>query len=156
MKRGSIAFALAALAAPALAGAVAPGDVVFDDEGKVAAPLSDTPGDPAAGKKVFSSRSLGNCVACHSVSSLTDVQWPGEVGPELDGIGARRSVEELRGIVADAKKTFEGSMMPSFYRVTGFIRPGDAFTGKAAKEITPLLSAQEIEDVVAFLATLKD
>jgi sulfur-oxidizing protein SoxX len=51
---------------------------------------------------------------------------------------------------------FEGSMMPSFYKVDGFIRPGDDYTGDAAKEIKPILTAQQIEDVVAFLATLKE
>lgn len=156
MKPALLALAIASLAAPALAGAVEPGAVVFDETGAVATPLAEAPGDPKAGKKVFSSRALGNCVACHSVTSLTDVQWHGEVGPVLDGIGARRSAEELRGIVADAKRTFEGSAMPSFYRTTGFIRPGDGYTGKAATEIRPILSAQEIEDVVAFLATLTD
>ena len=75
----------------------------------------------------------------------------------LDGVGGYRSAAELRGIVANAKKTFEGTVMPAFYKTSGFIRPGDGYTGKAAPaEIEPILSAQEIEDVVAYLQTLQE
>ena len=59
--------------------------------------------------------------------------------------------------MANAKMTFEGTMMPAFYKVEGFIRPGDGYTGKAPTEaLTPILTAQQIEDVVAFIATLKE
>ena len=59
--------------------------------------------------------------------------------------------------MANAKAMFEGTMMPSFYKTEGFIRVGDAYTGKAAEgEVAPLLTAQEVEDVVAYLMTLKD
>ena len=133
-----------------------PEEVVYED-GAVAQSLTGTPGDPEEGKKIMGSRSLGNCVACHEISALSDVQWHGEVGPPLDGVGSRWSESELRGIVADAKMMFEGSMMPSFYKTGDYVRPGDGFTGKAAKgELPPLLTAQQIEDVVAFLATLKE
>jgi sulfur-oxidizing protein SoxX len=151
-----VAGALAVvLACPAVAADVAPGDVVFQ-EGAVETSLSGAPGDPAMGREVLGQRSQGNCVACHKISALSDVPWHGEVGPSLDGVADRWSEAELRGIVADAKKTFEGTIMPSFYKVDGFIRPGDAFTGDAAKELSPLLTAQQIEDAVAFLATLKE
>lgn len=105
----------------------------------------------------MTSRGKGNCVACHAVTALNDAPFHGEVGPTLDGIADYRSAEELRGIVANAKMTFEGSVMPAFYKTSGFIRPGNGYTGKAAKEedLSPILTAQEIEDVVAFLLTLK-
>jgi sulfur-oxidizing protein SoxX len=75
----------------------------------------------------------------------------------LDGAGDRWSEAELRGILVDAKMTFEDSMMPSFYKTEGFIRLGNAYTGKAHEgDVEPLLSAQQIEDVVAYLMTLKD
>ncbi len=75
----------------------------------------------------------------------------------LDGAGDRWSEAELRGIVANAKMMFEGTMMPAFYKTEGFTRPGDAYTGKAPEgDLPPLLSAQQIEDVVAYLATLKE
>jgi sulfur-oxidizing protein SoxX len=75
----------------------------------------------------------------------------------LDGVGGYRSAAELRGVVANPKVTYEGTIMPAFYRSSGFTRPGNAYTGKAAEgELAPLLTAQEVEDVVAYLLTLKD
>jgi L-cysteine S-thiosulfotransferase len=152
----NLAFATAAALAvgAAQAAEIAPDDVAFED-GAVQTSLTGTPGDPAEGRKVYAGRALGNCVACHAITDMTDVPWHGEVGPVLDGVGDRWSEAELRGIVSNAKIMFPDSIMPSFYKVTGFIRPGDAFTGKAATEIKPLLAAQQIEDVVAFLMTLK-
>lgn len=152
---GLAAAAIALLGGAAIAEPVAPGKVVYDD-GAVAKSLTGVPGDAANGAKVVGTKGIGNCIACHQVTALSDVPWHGEVGPPLDGAGDRWSTAELRGIVANAKIMFEGSMMPSFYKVDGFTRPGDAYTGKAAKELTPLLTAQQIEDVVAFLATLKE
>lgn len=156
MKRSVAVFAVAGLAAGAAwAGAVAPGDVAYVD-GAVEQSLTGVAGDPGNGAEIVGSKKLGNCVACHQVSALADVPWHGEVGPPLDGVADRWSEAEIRGIVSNAKMMFEGTVMPSFYKVSGFIRPGDAFTGDAAKEITPLLEAQQIEDVVAFLMTLKE
>lgn len=153
---GAVAIALAGLVASAAGAAeVAPGEVVFAD-GAVAASLTGVAGNPEEGRAIVGDKKKGNCVACHQVSALADVPWHGEVAPSLDGVGSRWDEAQLRGIVSNAKVMFEGSMMPSFYRVDGFIRPGDAFTGDAAKEITPLLTAQQVEDVVAFLATLKE
>ena len=75
----------------------------------------------------------------------------------LDGAGSRWSDAELRGIVANAKMMFPDSLMPSFYRTDGYTRPGNAFTGEAADStFGPLLTAQQVEDVVAYLATLKE
>ncbi|MCE8536789.1 sulfur oxidation c-type cytochrome SoxX [Ruegeria pomeroyi] len=156
MKTTILTLAAALIGGAAWAGETAPGDVVYAD-GAVEASLTGTPGDAANGAMVVGSKKHGNCVACHQVSALADVPFHGEIGPSLDGAGSRWSEAELRGLVANAKLTFEGSMMPSFYRIDGYVRPGDAYTGKAAQgALTPLLSAQEIEDVVAFLATLKD
>lgn len=157
MKPSAIALAFAGLVAgAAYAGTTAPGDVAYED-GAVAASLTGSAGSAEEGAKIVGSKSLGNCVACHEVTALNDVPWHGEVGPPLDGAGSRWSEAELRGIVANAKMMFEGSMMPSFYKTTGYIRPGDAYTGKAAEgELSPILSAEQIEDVVAFLMTLKD
>ena len=158
MKISTTILAAAVLAAgPALAEPVAPGDVQYDDYGAVTESLTGQPGDAAKGAEVLSKRSLGNCVACHQVSALSDVPFHGEIGPPLDGVADRWSEAEIRGIVANAKKTYPGTMMPSYYKVDGFVRPGNAYTGKAAEgALDPLLTAQQIEDVVAFLVTLKD
>ncbi|PVA10703.1 sulfur oxidation c-type cytochrome SoxX [Pelagivirga sediminicola] len=133
-----------------------PGNVEFVD-GAVEASLTGVPGDAANGRKIVGDKGLGNCVACHQNGDMTDIPWHGEIGPMLDGAGERWSEAELRGIVANAKMMFPDSMMPSFYKVDGFIRPGKAFTGKAADDsFGPLLEAQQVEDVVAYLTTLKD
>lgn len=158
MRLTTLALAVASLGATAaLAAEVDPQDVTYDEYGAVTESLSGAPGDPESGAVIMKTKSKGNCVSCHAVTELSDAPFHGEVGPVLDGVGSYRSAEELRGIVANAKKTFEGSVMPAFYKTSGFIRPGDGFTGKAGEEpLPPLLSAQEIEDVVAFLMTLKD
>lgn len=160
MKRAFLTAAclLASHSLPAMA-EVAPENVVYDEYGAIAQSLSGAPGDAANGRKVVSTKSQGNCVSCHVVSEMADdVPFHGEVGPSLDGVADRWNETELRGIVADAKKTYDGTMMPSFYKTTGYVRPGDAFTGKAAKDgpLPPLLDAQQIEDVVAYLMTLKE
>lgn len=143
------------LAGTVSAETVAPTNVKFED-GAVAASLTGTAGDPAAGEKIMN-KGAGNCIACHQVTSLDYLSFQGEIGPSLDGAGSRWSEAELRGIVANAKVMFEGTMMPSFYKTKGFIRLGDAYTGKAHQgDVAPLLSAQQVEDVVAYLMTLTD
>lgn len=149
--------ALTLFAGAAMAATVVPPTDVAYENGAVAEPLTETPGDPERGRQVVSDKSLGNCVSCHSASDLKDVPWHGGIGPTFDGVGARWDEASLRGIVANAKEMFPGSMMPSFYKTEGFIRPGEAYTGEAAEgEIEPILTAQQIEDVVAYLMTLKD
>lgn len=149
-------LAFAASTGAASAAEVAPGDVAFAD-GAVEASLTGTPGDAENGRKIVGDKGQGNCVACHQSDDLADVPFQGNIGPMLDGAGARWSEAELRGIVSNAKMMFPGSMMPSFYKVDGFIRPGDGYTGKAAgDDLPPILSAQQIEDVVAYLTTLTD
>ncbi|WP_051294490.1 sulfur oxidation c-type cytochrome SoxX [Gemmobacter nectariphilus] len=144
-----------AMATPAIS-ETAPKEVVYA-EGAVETSLTGVPGDPANGVKVMTTNALGNCVACHQIAALPKVEFPGDIGPALDGAGSRWSEAQLRGIVANAKMTFDGTFMPAFYKVDGYIRPGDAYTGKAGTEpLPPILNAQQIEDVVAFLMTLKD
>lgn len=144
-------------ASAAVADTVAPADVVIDEYGAIEMSLTGVAGDPANGEKVMVTKSKGNCVACHAATVLEYAPFHGEVGPILDGVGSRWNEAELRGIIAFAKMTYEGTVMPNFYQVSGFNRPGDRFTGKAGTEpLPPLLTAQEIEDVVAFLLTLTD
>ena len=111
--------------------------------------LTGKPGDPGAGKKVFLGRALGNCLACHAVSALNAEEFHGEFGPSLDGVTSRWSEAQLRLIVADAKRVFPDTVMPAFYRNEGFNRLRAEFAGK------PILTAAQVEDVVAFLETLK-
>lgn len=150
------AFAVALLGSAALA-QTAPGEVVWDDIA-IPASLTGVAGTTAEGIRVMTTPALGNCVACHEVSALSDTPFHGNVGPSLDGVGSRWNEAELRGILVDAKHAFPETRMPSFYRTEGFIRPGDRFTGRAADPATfgPLLTAQQIEDTLAFLLTLTD
>ena len=143
------------LGGAAQANEVAPADVAYE-EGAVAVSLSGTAGNPENGAKIMN-KGAGNFIACHEVTALSDLPFHGEIGPPLDGAADRWTEAELRGIVANAKIMFPDTMMPAFYKVSGFTRPGNAYTGKAAAEadLTPLLTAQEIEDVVSYLMTMK-
>lgn len=156
MKR-TVAIALAAatcIAGEAIA-EIKPMNVVFED-GSITQSLSGSAGDVENGA-VLMNKGAGNCIACHQVTALEHLPFHGEIGPSLDGAGDRWSEGELRGIVANAKEWFPETMMPSFYKTDGFIRLGDAYTGKAHEGgVAPLLTAQDVEDVVAFLMTLKE
>lgn len=149
------AIGLAFAATVATADVIAPSDVEYVD-GAILTSLTGVPGDIANGAEIMN-KGAGNCIACHAVSQLSHLPFHGEIGPPLDWAGETWSEAELRGIVANAKIMFEGTRMPSFYKTEGFIRLGNGYTGKAHEgEVKPLLTAQEIEDVVAFLMTLKE
>lgn len=149
MKRTIVAItALVLGSTSAYAEVVAPTNVMFED-GAVSKSLTGTPGDAAAGAKAFSNRKQGNCLACHANTDMADQPFHGEVGPSLDGVATRWTEAELRGIVANSKKTFEGTIMPAFYITEGYNRPLEKFEGKS------VLTAQQVEDIVAYLMTLK-
>jgi sulfur-oxidizing protein SoxX len=147
-----------ALAATSLqADIIAPGDVVANEYGDVEQSLTGVPGDPERGQAIMVSRAQGNCLACHQVTALEHEPWHGEVGPSLDGVGERWEEAALRGLLVNSDAVYPDSIMPAFYKVSGFIRPGDRFTTRPAPEdLQPILAAQEIEDVVAYLMTLTD
>ncbi len=128
---------------------VVPTAVMFD-EGAVGVSLTGVVGDAANGRKVFANRKQGNCLACHANADLSEQSFHGEVGPPLDGAADRWSEDELRGIVTNSKLMFEGTIMPAFYIDAGYTRPLEKFDGKS------ILSAQQVEDVVAYLMTLKE
>ena len=145
-------FKIAAVSVLSVTTAVAetePSDVAFED-GSVMASISGSAGDASAGRKTFMNRKLGNCLACHVNDDMPEQQFHGEVGPALTGVGDRWEAAELRGIVVNAKMMFEGTIMPAFYIDSGYERPLKKFDGKS------ILSAQQVEDVVAYLLTLKD
>ncbi|MBV1864218.1 MAG: sulfur oxidation c-type cytochrome SoxX [Rhodobacteraceae bacterium] len=141
---GAAFFATAANAAE-----VAPDSVAFGTDGIVAASLTGAAGDPANGKSVFVNRKLGNCLACHVNSDANEHSFHGEIGPSLDGAASRWNEAQLRGILVNSKMTFEDTMMPSFYRLVNGERTMDKFAGKT------ILTAAQLEDVLAYLQTLK-
>jgi len=113
-------------------------------------PLTGEAGDPRRGEQVVIDRRLGNCLSCHEISPLRAEPFHGEVGPSLDGVAARWDTATLRMIVVDPKKVFGNeTVMPAFYRVDGLNRVRPEFVGK------PILTAAQVEDVVAFLRTMK-
>ncbi|MBU2982800.1 sulfur oxidation c-type cytochrome SoxX [Lentibacter algarum] len=157
MKLTTLTVAAALTAGASFAETVAPADVAFTEDGAVEMSLTGVAGNAEEGKAIMTSKKRGNCVACHASEAYADVSFPGNVGPALDGVGDRWNEAELRGILTNSKLTYDGTIMPAYYKVDGFIRPGNAYTGKAAEgALDPLLAAQEIEDVVAFLMTLKE
>ena len=151
MKRVTPLFAGAILIATATAGAeTMPGDVTIED-GVVAQSLTGQAGDPAMGREWAAGRKLGNCLACHTTTDLKDLPFHGEVGPPLDGAGDRWSAGQLRAILVNSKAVFgDETIMPAFYRTSGFNRTAEKFEGKT------VLTAQQVEDVIAYLLTLKE
>ena len=139
---GLLAFAASAT----LSGAA---EYKIEDEA-IKASLTGKAGDAANGKKVFLNRKKGNCLACHVVSSLKDQPFHGEVGPPLDGTASRWSEGELRLRIVNAKALNEDTIMPAFHHAKGFHRVLKKFKDKT------LLSAQEVEDVLAYVMTMKE
>ena len=110
-------------------------------------PLTQQPGNATRGLRVALDRAKGNCVTCHELPMA--IEFPGNLGPPLAGIGERYTAAELRLRLVDSKQVNPDSNMPSYYRVDGLTGVRRAFVGQ------PILSAQEIEDVLAYLLTLR-
>lgn len=154
MRLGATTFLAAVMASclsgMAFAAEIAPDAVVFGDEG-VMESLTGVAGDPVAGAKVFKTRKQGNCLACHVNQDMSNELFQGNVGPALDGVGDRYGAPMLRAIVADAKKIFtDATVMPGFYSLDVGERVAEKYKGKT------ILTGQQVEDVVAYLLTLKE
>ena len=144
------AVAAIALSTAAMASEVSPDAVEFTDDG-VAVSLTGVAGDPAAGAETFKSRKLGNCLACHANAAMSDEQFHGDVGPELDGVASRWDEPQLRAIVVNSKQVFtDETIMPGFYSLEVGQHVAEKNVGQT------ILSAQQVEDVVAYLGTLKE
>jgi sulfur-oxidizing protein SoxX len=112
-------------------------------------PLTATPGDPARGRAIVGSRQQGLCLLCHR-GPFPDERLQGTIATDLAGAGLRWSAGQLRLRIVDGRRLNPDSVMPAFHRTEGLQRVGRAWQGK------PVLDAQQVEDVVAFLLTLKD
>jgi L-cysteine S-thiosulfotransferase len=135
-----------AVPSPALhAAALVPFDVVGD---AVPSPLAGLSGDAIRGRQIIADRSVGNCLICHQVP-IANEPFQGELGPNLAGVGSRLTAGQLRLRLVDQSRLNSATLMPPYYRTHGLNRVGGKFQG------TPVLSAQQIEDVVAWLTTLK-
>jgi sulfur-oxidizing protein SoxX len=103
--------------------------------------LTGAPGDAGRGRDVLINRQKGDCLSCHKVSTLAGTAGQGAIGPVLDGIGAKYSDAQIRQVLIEPKALFPDTIMPSYYAAAG---------GSAS-----VLTAAEVEDLIAFLRTLK-
>ncbi len=144
----------AGIAAAILAGAAAckaeaaqrPYTVVGD---AIPASLTGKPGDAVRGKAIVVSRQTGLCLLCHS-APLPEEKFQGTIGPDLKGTGSRYTEGQLRLRIVNSSILDPGTIMPSYLRLDGLDHVAPAFRGKT------VLTADQIEDVVAFLTTLRD
>ena len=111
-------------------------------------PLTGQPGNPERGRQIVENREVSACLLCHS-GPFPDPHLQGNVGPSLDGVGSRLTPGEIRLRLVDPAKLNPDTVMPSYTAVDGLTRVGKGWAGR------PVLTAQQIEDVVAFLATLR-
>lgn len=124
---------------------VAPYGIVADTIPK---PLTKNPGDALRGRGLAAGR-RANCLGCHRMP-IPEQPFHGTAGPRLDGVGSRYTAGELRLRLVDPTLINEDTLMPPFHRVRGLHRVAPSYRGKA------ILTAQEIEDVIAYLLTLRD
>lgn len=153
MIRASLLIVLGALVGAAVAAAQSPIDppplVAFEvRESAIPVSLTAQAGDPVRGRAVVLNRAESSCVLCHAVPDSKEPT--GTIGPPLAGAGARLNPGQLRLRLVDSTRLNPDSPMPAYYRVDGLTRVASAYQGK------PILSAQQIEDIVAYLAGLKE
>jgi len=111
--------------------------------------LTGRPGDPARGRAIVANRTVGLCLLCHA-APIPEERFQGNLAPSLAGAGSRWSEGQLRLRIVDASRLNPDTIMPPYHRVERLHRVARAFDGK------PILTAQQIEDVVAYLTTLKE
>lgn len=142
----SLALAFALTAAGVSAQELRPFVVVGD---AIPNSLTGQPGDPAKGRAIVADRTVGLCVLCHS-GPFPEVPLQGNLAPSLAGAGARNTPGQLRLRLVDPTRLVPDTIMPAYYRSSGLQRVAKAYSGKT------ILTAGQIEDVVAYLATLKE
>jgi L-cysteine S-thiosulfotransferase len=110
--------------------------------------LTGAPGDATRGRALVLERT-STCILCHS-GPFPEEKFQGDLAPSLAGSGSRWSQGQLRLRLVSASRLNPATIMPSYYRVEGLDRVAQAWRGK------PILSAEQIEDIVAYLATLRE
>jgi sulfur-oxidizing protein SoxX len=111
--------------------------------------LTGAKGDPARGRAIVANRQVGLCLLCHS-GPFPEERFQGNLAPDLRGAGTRSSEGQLRARIVDSGRMNPATIMPAYHRTDGLVRVAPAWRGK------PILSAEQIEDVVAFLKTLTE
>lgn len=110
-------------------------------------PLTDKPGDARRGRVVAANSDRGNCLICHALP-IAEAPVFGDLGPDLRGVGSRLSAAQIRLRLVDPKRQNPDTIMPAYYRTEGLYRVARAYAGQ------PMLAAQDIEDIVAYLQTV--
>jgi sulfur-oxidizing protein SoxX len=118
-------------------------------DGTIPEPLIAQPGDPERGRRIVLDRDGGDCTICHAMP-LPQREFHGTVGPPLDGIGRRATPGAIRLRLVDPKAFNAETIMPAYYKVAGLHRVLDRYRAR------PILTAQQLEDVIAYLLTLTD
>ena len=111
--------------------------------------LTGAKGDPARGRAIVANRQVGLCLLCHS-GPFPEERFQGDLAPNLKGAGKRWTEAQLRQRIVDSRKLNPSTLMPAYYKTEGLTRVAPALRGK------PVLSAEQVEDVVAYLKTLDD
>jgi sulfur-oxidizing protein SoxX len=142
-----LGFAVAGMCSALAQAQNAPDTSVVGDA--VPASLTGASGDPARGRAIVTNRQVGLCLLCHS-GPFPEERFQGDLAPDLTGVGSRLSAGQLRLRIVDSGRVNAATIMPAYHKVEGLTRVAPAFRGK------PVLSAQQIEDVVAFLTTLRE
>jgi sulfur-oxidizing protein SoxX len=142
---GALAVLLAVSIGPAVAGQIVPFEVTGDE---IARPLGGYAGDAERGRRIVLDRATGNCLICHRVP-VPQEPFQGDMGPDLTGVGARLTAGQIRLRLVDPTRLNDLTVMPPYYRVDRLTRVAARFAG------APVLSAEEIEDVVRWLETLR-
>jgi sulfur-oxidizing protein SoxX len=144
------ALVVAAAQAGALAGCAADRGAAAQPVGHsdaIAEPLTPTPGDAARGREIVMGRD-GNCLFCHAIPEGGE-RFMGNIGPALAGVGSRLSAAQLRQRIVDPTKVKPDITMPAYHRTEGLDQVAQQYRGR------PILDAQQVEDVIAYLLTLK-
>lgn len=155
MRPGAAALLQALAVSVASASAVESGDLPAPDalrpfvvaNGEILASLTGAQGDAARGRAIVVNRQVGFCLLCHS-GPFPEERFQGDLAPDLTGAGRRFTTGQLRLRMVDATRINPSTIMPPYYRIEGLERVGSAYRNR------PILNAEQIEDVVAFLATL--
>jgi sulfur-oxidizing protein SoxX len=145
MIRVGLSLALLALSACSSEQTLVPESQIVGDA--IPGSLTDMPGNAETGLTIFTDRDSGHCILCHQVSGL-DVPFQGNLGPDLTTVGIRLDPGQLRLRIVDYQRVRPGTVMPSYYRIHDLHQVDKDQHGK------PVLSAQEVEDLVAYLSTL--
>jgi sulfur-oxidizing protein SoxX len=145
-QRGTFTLLVLAAALSCWAGAVLAQSVAGD---AIAASLTGAPGDAARGRAIVANRQVGLCLLCHT-APIAEERFQGNLAPSLAGAGSRWSEGQLRLRIVDAARLNADTIMPPYYRTGGLQRVARSFSGKT------VLTAGQIEDVVAYLVSLKD